>query len=342
MKKQTKSQSQLFIPKNYKSNLSLKETEVAIKKVKDFFENSLSEALNLTRVSAPLFLPCGSGINDNLNGIERPVSFDMKATGTSLEIIHSLAKWKRLALKRYEFNTYEGLYTDMNAIRRDEDLDNIHSIYVDQWDWEKIITAKDRNLSYLKDTVKTIYKVFKDTENYVNSLYPSIKKILPEEITFITTQELYDMYPTLSAKEREDAICREKKAVFLIGIGDKLTSGDKHDGRSPDYDDWHLNGDILFYYPVLDKSLELSSMGIRVDKETLMSQLKKANCEDRTKLHFHSLLLDNKLPQTLGGGIGQSRICMFFLRKAHIGEVQATIWDEYTLEKCSENNIQLL
>lgn len=334
--------SQVFIPNNYISELSLKETEIAIKKVKDFFENALANALNLTRVSAPLFLPCGSGINDNLNGIERPVSFDIKATKGTFEIIHSLAKWKRLALKRYDFKTYEGLYTDMNAIRRDEDLDNIHSIYVDQWDWEKIITKNDRNLSYLKNTVKTIYKVFKDTENYVSSLYPSIEKILPEEITFITTEELYDMYPTLSAKEREDAICREKKAVFLIGIGDTLSSGDKHDGRSPDYDDWHLNGDILFYYPILDKALELSSMGIRVDKETLISQLKKSNCEDRANLKFHSLLLNNELPQTLGGGIGQSRICMFFLRKAHIGEVQATIWDDYTLEKCSENNINLL
>lgn len=334
--------TKVFIPKNYESKLSLKETEIAIKKVKDFFQESLSKALNLTRVSAPLFLPCGSGINDNLNGVERPVSFDMKATKNNVEIIHSLAKWKRLALKRYDFKAYEGLYTDMNAIRRDEDLDNLHSIYVDQWDWEKIITKEDRNLSYLKNTVKTIYKVLKDTENYVSSLYPFIETILPEEITFITTEELYNMYPNLSSKQREDAICREKKAVFLIGIGDTLSSGDKHDGRSPDYDDWHLNGDILFYYPVLDKAFELSSMGIRVDKETLLTQLKKANCEDRANLKFHSLLLNNELPQTLGGGIGQSRICMFFLRKAHIGEVQATIWDDYTIEKCSENNIQLL
>ncbi len=334
--------SEVFIPKNYTSALSLKETEVAIKKVKDFFEVSLSKALNLTRVSAPLFLSSGSGINDNLNGVERPVSFDMKATGNTLEIIHSLAKWKRLALKRYNFNTYEGLYTDMNAIRRDEDLDNLHSIYVDQWDWEKVISRGDRNLDYLKSTVRTIYQVLRDTENYVSSLYPSIEKILPEEITFITTEELYNIYPDLSPKERENAICKEKKAVFLIGIGDNLSNGDKHDGRSPDYDDWNLNGDILLYYPLLDKAFELSSMGIRVDKETLLAQLKKANCEDRVNLEFHSLLLDNKLPQTLGGGIGQSRICMFFLRKAHIGEVQATVWDDYTLEKCSENNIKLL
>lgn len=333
--------AQVFIPKNYKSDLSLKETEIAIKKVKDFFENSLAKALNLTRVSAPLFLTSGSGINDNLNGIERPVSFDMKATGNTLEIIHSLAKWKRLALKRYDFKTYEGLYTDMNAIRRDEDLDNLHSIYVDQWDWEKIISVEDRNLNYLKSTVKTIYKVLKDTENYISSLYPSIEKLLPEEITFVTTEELYDMYPNLSPKERENAICKEKKAVFLIGIGDNLPSGDRHDGRSPDYDDWHLNGDILLYYPLLDKAFELSSMGIRVNKETLLSQLKKANCEDRVNLNFHRLLLKDKLPQTLGGGIGQSRICMFFLRKVHIGEVQATVWDNYTLEKCLENNINL-
>ncbi|MDO4534954.1 MAG: aspartate--ammonia ligase [Clostridium perfringens] len=334
--------SQVFIPRNYTSDLSLIETEIAIKKVKDFFQTSLAKALNLTRVSAPLFLSSGSGINDNLNGVERPVSFDMKATGDTLEIIHSLAKWKRLALKRYDFKSYQGLYTDMNAIRRDEDLDNLHSIYVDQWDWEKIIAKEDRNLDYLKSTVKTIYEVLKDTENYISSLYPSIKKILPEEITFITTQELYDMYPTLSSKEREDAICKEKKAVFLIGIGDNLSNGDKHDGRSPDYDDWHLNGDILVYYPLLDRAFELSSMGIRVDKETLLTQLKKANCEDRANLNFHSLLLDDKLPQTLGGGIGQSRLCMFFLRKAHIGEVQSTVWDDYTLEKCSENNINLL
>ena len=336
------SYSQVFIPKNYKSDLSLKETEIAIKKVKDFFESSLAKALNLTRVSAPLFLSSGSGINDNLNGIERPVSFTMKATGNTLEVIHSLAKWKRLALKRYDFKTYEGLYTDMNAIRRDEDLDNLHSIYVDQWDWEKIINAEDRNLNYLKSTVKTIYDALKDTENYVSSLYPSIEKILPEEITFITSEELYNMYPNLSPKDRENAICREKKAVFLIGIGDTLANGTKHDSRSPDYDDWHLNGDILLYYPLLDKAFELSSMGIRVNKEALLSQLKKANCEDRASLNFHSLLLEDKLPQTLGGGIGQSRICMFFLRKVHIGEVQATVWDNYTLEKCLENNITLL
>ena len=335
--------SSVFIPEGYKSTLSLRETEVAIKKVKDFFESTLSDALNLTRVSAPLFLPSGSGINDNLNGVERPVSFDMKAIdGTDIEIIHSLAKWKRLALHRYGFLPNEGLYTDMNAIRRDEELDNLHSIYVDQWDWEKIITKETRSLETLKATVRSIYKVFKDTEEYVCSLYPSIERLLPKEISFVTTQELEDAYPDFTSKEREDAICREKKAVFLIGIGDTLKSGEKHDGRSPDYDDWSLNGDILFYYPIFDKAFELSSMGIRVDKQALEDQLVKANCEDRKSLYFHQLLLTDQLPLTMGGGIGQSRICMFFLRKAHIGEVQATVWDEYTQTQCLEHGIQLL
>ena len=335
--------SSVLVPKNYESKLSLKETEIAIKKVKDFFEENLSKKLNLTRVSAPLFLESGSGINDNLNGIERPVSFDAKAIDNSnLEIVHSLAKWKRLALHRYGFTAGEGLYTDMNAIRRDEDLDNLHSIYVDQWDWEKVINKEDRNVATLKETVQTIYSVFKDTENYITSLYPMLEKVLPDEISFITTQELEDMYPDLSIKEREDAICREKKAIFLMCIGDKLKSGEKHDGRSPDYDDWHLNGDILFYYPLFDKAFELSSMGIRVDKETLEKQLIKANCQDRKTLSFHKLLLEEKLPQTIGGGIGQSRICMFFLRKAHIGEVQASVWDENTIKVCKENNIDIL
>ena len=335
--------STVWIPKNYSSKLSLKETEIAIKKVKDFFEENLSKTLNLTRVSAPLFLDTASGLNDNLNGTERPVSFDVKAMdGSNIEIVHSLAKWKRLALHRYGFNIGEGLYTDMNAIRRDEDLDNLHSIYVDQWDWEKVISKDARNITTLKDTVKQLYSVFKATENYINSLYPNLKKYLPDEISFITTQELEDMYPNLSEKEREDAICRERKAVFLMGIGDTLKSGKKHDGRSPDYDDWSLNGDILFYYPLFDKALELSSMGIRVDKKTLESQLIKANCQERKNLPFHQLLLNEELPQTIGGGIGQSRIFMFFLQKAHIGEVQASIWDENTLKKCKENNIEIL
>lgn len=335
--------STVFIPKNYTSKLSLKETEIAIKKVKDFFEENLSKTLNLTRVSAPLFLDATSGVNDNLNGIERPVSFDMKAIdGSTLEIVQSLAKWKRLALHRYRFNIGEGIYTDMNAIRRDEKLDNLHSIYVDQWDWEKVISKDARNIATLKDTVKKIYSIFKATENYTNSLYPYLKKSLPDEISFITTQELEDMYPNLSEKEREDAICRQRKAVFLMSIGDTLKSGKKHDDRSPDYDDWSLNGDILFYYPLLDKAFELSSMGIRVDKKTLESQLLKAHCEERKTLPFHQLLLNEKLPQTIGGGIGQSRICMFFLQKAHIGEVQTSVWDENTIKTCKENNIEIL
>ena len=335
--------STVFIPKNYTSKLSLKETEIAIKKVKDFFEENLSKTLNLTRVSAPLFLDATSGVNDNLNGIERPVSFDMTAIdGSNLEIVQSLAKWKRLALHRYRFNIGEGIYTDMNAIRRDEKLDNLHSIYVDQWDWEKVISKDARNIATLKDTVKKIYSIFKATENYTNSLYPYLKKSLPDEISFITTQELEDMYPNLSEKEREDAICRQRKAVFLMSIGDTLKSGKKHDDRSPDYDDWSLNGDILFYYPLLDKAFELSSMGIRVDKKTLESQLIKAHCEERKTLPFHKLLLNEKLPQTIGGGIGQSRICMFFLQKAHIGEVQTSVWDENTIKTCKENNIEIL
>lgn len=335
--------SKVFIPENYKSNLSLIETEIAIKKVKDFFETKLAETLNLTRVSAPLFLENSSGLNDNLNGVERPVSFDMLAIEDSnIEIVHSLAKWKRFALHRYKFEAGSGLYTDMNAIRRDEELDNIHSIYVDQWDWEKVITKEDRNIDTLKDTVRKIFSVFKSTEDFVSSEYPSIEKILPEDITFVTSQELEDMYPSLTSKERENAITKEHKAVFILGIGDELKSGEKHDGRSPDYDDWKLNGDILFYDPLLNSAIELSSMGIRVDKATLEYQLQKSGCENRRNLPFHKALLEEKLPLTMGGGIGQSRICMFFLRKAHIGEVQASIWDEYTHKQCEAANIELL
>ena len=335
--------SKVFIPENYKSNLSLIETEIAIKKVKDFFETKLAETLNLTRVSAPLFLENNSGLNDNLNGVERPVSFDMLAIEDSnIEIVHSLAKWKRFALHRYKFEAGSGLYTDMNAIRRDEELDNIHSIYVDQWDWEKVITKEDRNIDTLKDTVRKIFSVFKSTEDFISSEYPSIEKILPEDITFVTSQELEDMYPSLTSKERENAITKEHKAVFILGIGDELKSGEKHDGRSPDYDDWKLNGDILFYDPLLNSAIELSSMGIRVDKAALEYQLQKSGCEDRRNLPFHKALLEEKLPLTMGGGIGQSRICMFFLRKAHIGEVQASIWDEYTHKQCEAANIELL
>ena len=332
----------LIIPKDYKSNTTLIETEVNIKKIKDFFERELSNALNLTRVSAPLFVDNRSGINDSLNGVERPVKFDLLSTGEEVEIVHSLAKWKRLSLYRYGFNVGEGLYTDMNAIRRDEELDNLHSIYVDQWDWEKIINKEDRNEEKLKEIVRSIYNVFKKTEKFVHKELISQEDILPEDIFFITTQELEDMYPDYSPKEREDAICKKYKAVFIMQIGDLLKSGEKHDGRSPDYDDWKLNGDILFWYPLLDRAIELSSMGIRVDKESLDYQLNVSGSNDRRKLDFHKLLLNDELPFTIGGGIGQSRICMFFLNKAHIGEVQASVWDEKNINMCRENDIKLL
>ena len=330
-------------PKHYKSMKNIRATQIAIKRIKDFFERRLAEELNLTRVSAPLFVEANKGINDNLNGVERPVSFDLKAIkGTNVEIVQSLAKWKRIALKKYGFKPGEGLYTDMNAIRRDEDLDNIHSIYVDQWDWEKVITKEDRNLEYLKKTVRSIYKVFKDTEAYLMKLYSDYEPYLPDDIYFITSQELEDMYPDKTPKERENAIAKEKGAVFVIGIGGKLKSGERHDGRSPDYDDWELNGDILFWYPVLEIALELSSMGIRVDKDALLRQLKLAGCEDRLELEYHRMLMEDKLPLTIGGGIGQSRICMFFLRKAHIGEIQASVWPREMIEMCEAHDIALL
>ncbi|MBD7915031.1 aspartate--ammonia ligase [Clostridium sp. Sa3CUN1] len=332
----------IIIPKDYKSNTTLIETEINIKKIKDFFEKALAERLNLIRVSAPLFVDSESGVNDNLNGIERPVKFDILGTGKYVEIVHSLAKWKRLSLYRYGFNVGEGLYTDMNAIRRDEELDNIHSVYVDQWDWEKIITKEERNEEKLKEIVKDIYEVFKETEKYVNQELIEGEDKLPENIFFITTQELEDMYPNYTAKEREDAICKAHKAVFIMKIGDKLKSGEKHDGRSPDYDDWSLNGDILFWYPLLDRAVELSSMGIRVDKEALDYQLRVSGNDDKRKFEFHKLLLNDELPFTVGGGIGQSRICMFLLNKAHIGEVQASVWDEKNINICRENEIKLL
>jgi len=332
----------IIIPEGYKGSGTLIETEVHIKKIKDFFERELSNKLNLTRVSAPLFVEADKGINDNLNGVERPVKFDVLATGKDVEIIHSLSKWKRMSLHRYGFNVGEGLYTDMNAIRRDEEMDNLHSIYVDQWDWEKIIKKEDRNENTLKEVVKNIYQVFKDTEAYVSENLVRCELNLPEEIYFITTQELEDKYPDLSTKEREDAICKEHGAVFLMKIGGLLKSGEKHDGRSPDYDDWNLNGDILFWYPLFNKAVELSSMGIRVDEESLDHQLRVSGNDYRRKFEFHKLLLEGKLPYTIGGGIGQSRICMVFLNKAHIGEVQASIWDEKNLRICKENNIRLL
>ncbi|ABW17795.1 aspartate--ammonia ligase [Alkaliphilus oremlandii] len=333
----------LIVPEGYEPSLSIKETEVAIKQLKDFFERELAKTLNLTRVSAPLFVCPETGMNDNLNGVERPVSFDIKdIKGQYVEIVHSLAKWKRMALGRYGFEVGEGLYTDMDAIRRDEDLDNIHSIYVDQWDWEKIITKEERTEAKLKEIVERIYEVFKRTGDYVEKLYPELKNILPEKITFITSQELEDRYPGLSSKDREHAIAKEYGAVFIMKIGGKLLSGERHDGRAPDYDDWELNGDILFWNPLLNIGLELSSMGIRVDEDTLEKQLSIAGCEDRKKLDFHRLVLEKKLPYTVGGGIGQSRICMFFLQKAHIGEVQASIWSKEMIDFCEKHHMPLL
>ena len=333
--------SPLIIPEGYRSLLTLRQTQIAIKKVKDFFQQNLAVELNLTRVSAPLFVSTDSGLNDNLNGVERPVSFDV-FSGDHLEIVHSLAKWKRLALKRYHFAVHEGLYTDMNAIRRDEDTDNIHSMFVDQWDWEKVITREERTEEYLKQTVRYIYEALKHTENYIADDYNFVEKLLPEQITFVTTQELEDRWPDATPKQREYNIVREHGAVFLMKIGGALKSGKPHDGRAPDYDDWELNGDILVYYPVLDIALELSSMGIRVDEEAMRRQLALRGCEDRASLPFHKALLDGELPYTIGGGIGQSRMCMFFLRKAHIGEVQSSHWSTQTLEECAKHGVELL
>lgn len=334
---------EIMIPQGYASALNLHETQVAIKTVKDFFQQELVKRLNLLRVTAPLFVRPETGLNDNLNGVERPVAFEIKDPDhTTAEIVHSLAKWKRFALQKYGFSAGEGLYTDMNAIRRDEDTDNIHSIYVDQWDWEKIITPEERCEETLRETVRAIYKALKHTEKYMAIQYEYIHEILPKEIFFVTTQELEDMYPELSQKEREYELVKEKGAIFLMQIGGKLASGKPHDGRAPDYDDWKLNGDIIVYYPVLDIALELSSMGIRVDAEALKEQLAKSNCEERAELPFQKAVLDGTLPLTIGGGIGQSRICMFFLRKAHIGEVQCSIWPKEALEVTDACGIQLL
>lgn len=333
----------LVVPEGYRSKLDVRETEVAIKKLKDFFESRLAEELELTRVSAPLFVQPETGLNDNLSGVESAVSFNVKGKGGQrVEIVHSLAKWKRMALQKYGFAVGEGLYADMNAIRKEEDLDNLHSIYVDQWDWEKVIEKNQRTIDFLKEIVQQIYQVFKDTEVYISGLYPELESILPDQISFITSQELEDLYPTLSPKEREDAIAKEKGAIFIMQIGGELKSGILHDGRSPDYDDWTLNGDIIFWYPLLEKAFELSSMGIRVDEEALETQLEIAGCMERRELTYHRLLFEQKLPYTIGGGIGQSRICMFFLQKAHIGEVQASIWPEEMLEECKLAGIDLL
>ena len=334
---------QLRIPAGYHSPLTIRETEVAIKEVKDHFERALAKNLHLTRVSAPLFVRPESGLNDNLNGVERPVSFDIKEQdGSVAEIVHSLAKWKRYALKNYNFHSGEGLYTDMSAIRRDEDTDNIHSLYVDQWDWEKVISKEERNTETLQYTVRKVYRALKDTEEYISRRYNYIDPLLPDDIFFITTQELEDLYPDLTTKEREKAIAKEKGAVFISKIGGVLASGERHDGRAPDYDDWELNGDIIVYYPVLDIGLELSSMGIRVDKEALQRQLKEEKEEKRLELYFHKRLMNDTLPLSIGGGIGQSRLCMFYLRKAHIGEIQASIWPEDMRKECEELDIHLI
>ncbi|MBE6639962.1 MAG: aspartate--ammonia ligase [Ruminococcaceae bacterium] len=331
----------LYIPEGYTPALDLRMTQVAIKKVKDFFERDLAIAMNLTRVSAPLFVEGNSGLNDTLNGVERPVGFDI-FSGESFEIVQSLAKWKRMALQSYGFEKGEGLYTDMSAIRRDENPDNIHSIYVDQWDWEKVITEEDRTLDYLKRAVRHIYGALHHTEIYIAQEYKFIDRLLPDHIFFITSQELEDEYPDLTPKQREYEITKKHGAVFIAQIGGKLRSGKPHDGRAPDYDDWSLNGDILVYYPVLDIALELSSMGIRVDRNSLLSQLEERGCMERTELPFHKALLENKLPLTIGGGIGQSRMCMFFLRKAHIGEVQSSYWSPEVRAEFLKRGVELL
>ncbi len=389
---------QIKIPDGYQSSLNLHDTQIAIKTVKDFFQQTLAQKLNLLRVSAPVFVNPSSGLNDNLNGVERPVSFDIKGQPENAEIVHSLAKWKRYALQKYGFAHGEGLYTDMIAIRRDEDLDNIHSVYVDQWDWEKIISKEERNMDTLVSTVRAIYSVLRKTEKYMAVQYDYIEEILPREIAFVSTQELVDMYPDLTPKEREYKIVKEKGAVFLMQVGKTLTNGERHDGRAPDYDDWELNGDILVYYPypdltpkereykivkekgavflmqvgktltngerhdgrapdyddwelngdilvyypVLDIALELSSMGIRVDEDALDRQLTIAGCDDRRELPFQKAILNKELPYTIGGGIGQSRICMFFLRKAHIGEVHASLWPEEVMKEAAAKGVQLL
>ncbi len=338
-----KVQNHLQLCSAYQPKLSLRETEVAIKKLKDFFERALAEELNLTRVSAPLFVQPESGLNDNLNGTERPVGFSVAAMDQNrCEIVHSLAKWKRLALKRYGFASGEGLYTDMNAIRRDEELDHLHSLYVDQWDWELIIPREDRTPETLRTIVGGIYRCFVRTAEHIMSQYSCLECSLPDEITFVTAQELEDRFPKLSPKEREDAIAEEKKAVFLMEIGGRMRSGQRHDGRAPDYDDWSLNGDILFWYPALQQAVEVSSMGVRVDESALRQQLQLANCENRAELPFHKALLNGELPYTVGGGIGQSRLCMFFLEKVHIGEVQASVWPPEMVQACEGKCIDLL
>ena len=344
--------SKLIIPQDYKPLLGLKETELGIKQIKDFFQMNLASELRLRRVTAPLFVLKGMGINDDLNGVERPVSFPIKDLGEQeAEVVHSLAKWKRLTLAEYNIEPGYGVYTDMNAIRADEELDNLHSLYVDQWDWERVVTAEDRNVDFLKDIVNRIYAAMLRTEYLVYEMYPQIKPCLPQKLHFIHAEELRQLYPNLDAKGRENAICRKFGAVFIIGIGCKLGDGQKHDGRAADYDDYTtpglnglpgLNGDLLLWDNLLGRSIELSSMGIRVDKSALLTQLKEAGQEERLNLYFHKRLMDDTLPLSIGGGIGQSRLCMFLLRKAHIGEIQASIWSDEMRKTCEQHNIHLI
>ncbi len=333
----------VIIPRHYLSKLDLLETQVAIKAAKDLFESQLAAAMNLTRVSAPLFVRPETGLNDDLNGVERPVQFDiLDIDRAQVQIVQSLAKWKRMALATYGFAPGTGLYTDMNAIRRDEELDNLHSVYVDQWDWELVITREQRTREFLRERVTRLWRAFTKSQEILCGKFPQLSRFFPPEITFVTAQELEDRWPEKTPREREDAIAREHGAVFLMGIGGKLKGGKPHDGRAPDYDDWALNGDILVWYPVLERAIELSSMGIRVDAESLARQLAERGCEERRELPFHKALLENRLPLTMGGGIGQSRICMVLLEKAHIGEVQASIWPREQLELCAANGVHLL
>ena len=335
--------SNLILPEGYSSVIGVMENQRAIKNIKDYFQKELAFELKLLRVSAPLFVAPETGLNDNLNGVERTVSFTVKDIDEKpVEIVQSLAKWKRMALGKYVFKPGTGLYTDMNAIRRDEELDNLHSIYVDQWDWEKVIRREDRTEEYLHQVVRSIYRALKSLNDFVNRQYNELKTDLPDEIFFITSQELEDRYPDLDAKARENEICREKRAVFVGKIGGALKSGEVHDGRAPDYDDWELNGDILLWNDILESAFEISSMGIRVDEDAMKRQLKIAGAEDRMEMDFHKKILNRELPYSIGGGIGQSRLCMYFLRKAHIGEVQAAIWPEDMIETCREHEIILL
>ncbi len=334
--------NRVILPKKYVEKLDIYQTQLAIGILRQYFQQKLCQKLNLKRVTAPLFVQPETGLNDDLNGVERAVQFDVKATGEMVQVVHSLAKWKRMALHEYKFSAGCGLYTDMNAIRRDEDLDNFHSIYVDQWDWEKVITRQDRNEEYLKQAVQDIVDAICDTADMIKKEFPTVNIDLKREVKFITTQELEDLYPDMTGKERENAITKEYGTVFLMQIGDLLKSGKPHDGRAPDYDDWKLNGDILFWDEVMGCALEISSMGIRVDEKSLDEQLRKKDCNHRREMPFHKMLLNGELPLTIGGGIGQSRLCMLILQKAHIGQVQVSVWDKETKKICRENGIALL